>query len=584
MSTQHPTNPYVAGAALREEQGFFGRRDTLGRVERELRNPSTSALVLLGQRRIGKTSLLMRLEHTLPVQTFFPVYFDLQDQAERPLAQVLADLADTAAEKAALDVPSPDAFDDAGRFFQRVFLPRLCQTLGEECRPVFLLDEFDTLNQLNGFGSPEATAARALFPLLRRVMGEDPRPAFVFVVGRRAQDLSLDFTATFKTALVQEVWVLDRASARELVLQAEANHTLGFTDRAVERILSLTSCHPYLTQLLCQRVWERAYELDSDGLPLIDVPAVEAAVCDALVAGGQAMVWIWNGLGPAEKIYAAALAEIAGEAMAARKEHVVEVLEGRAARLRIRDVELAPRDLVKRRVLDLAGDQGHRFTLELFRRWVRENRPLGDVKDELDRVEPVAERLYGVGKDFFGQRQWEKAVRYFQDALAIYPNHFRARLHLGEALLELGQPEAAVVELEKAHALDQDEAGFALARAVAQARAPADVQKLLVDDEQGRAHLGTREVHLSPLEYLVLRYLGERAGRVVSKEALSFAVQACEGHEQASVDAAVYRLRKKLGESGRDPIYLETRRGQGYILHNVTFIPRGDSAGGDPVR
>src|SRR5574341_1529285 len=51
-----PANPYIAGAPLRGEKGFFGRQDTLDWVQQELRNPQTNALVLFGQRRIGKTA------------------------------------------------------------------------------------------------------------------------------------------------------------------------------------------------------------------------------------------------------------------------------------------------------------------------------------------------------------------------------------------------------------------------------------------------------------------------------------------------------------------------------------------------
>lgn len=570
----HPTNPYVAGAAVRGERGFFGRRDILRWVERELRNATTSALVLFGPRRIGKTSLLLQLRRVLPCERFLAVYFDLQDQAARPLAQVLADLADTASEMAGLPPPDPDAFDDAGRFFCRGFLPRLYQAVGAERRPVFLLDEFDALERGEDEGLPETAAARALFPTLRRLMAEDPRPAFVFVVGRQAADLTLDFTATFKTALVKEVWVLDQESARALVLQAEDNGTLRFTNQAVGRILSLSGQHPYLTQLLCQRIWERAYAEEPSAPPKVGVRDVEAAVPDTLMAGDQALAWLWDGLSPAEKIYAAALSELVGEGEAAPQERVVQMLAARAARLHTRDVEQAPRDLIKRRVLDAAGAQEHCFALELFRRWVRENRPLQRVKDEADRIAPVADRLYEVGMDFFRRQKWEAAARYFRDALEAYPRHFRARLHLGEALLELGQTEAALAELREAHALDPEEARFVLARAAAQTGGGWDASPLLIDDNQNRVYLSGREVALSQFEYLVLRILGQHVGQVVSKEALMAALRAEGEYSQASVEAAVYRIRKKLGDDGRSPRYLETRRGQGYVLRQAAYVPR----------
>jgi hypothetical protein len=367
-----PINPYVAGAPLRGGRGFFGRQDTLDWVARELHNPATNALVLFGQRRIGKTTLLLQLQRTLPTEAFLPVYFDLQDQATRPLGQVLADLADTVTERADLESPDSDAFDDRGHFFIREFLPHLYHALAESRRSVFLLDEFDVLGQAAEAGLLATVADKALFPFLRQVMTEDPRPAFVFAVGRRAEDLSLDFTATFKASLVREIWVLDRESAEALVRQAEANGTLCFTDHAVARILSLTSCHPYLTQLLCQRVWERAYAGNPTRPPLIDLPEVEAAVPDALEVGDQALVWVWDGLSSAEKIYAAALAEAADEGETISEDSVIQVLAAHADRLHTREVELAPRDLVKRRVLEVAGERGYRFAVELFRRWVRQ--------------------------------------------------------------------------------------------------------------------------------------------------------------------------------------------------------------------
>lgn len=567
----YPINPYVAGTVLRGERGFFGRQDTLRWVAQELQNPASNALVLIGQRRIGKTSLLMQLQRTLPDDRFLPVYFDLQDQSVRPLAQVLADLADTVAERAKLESPDPDTFDDAGHHFLRAFLPRVHRALGNDRRLVLLLDEFDVLDRIRAADLPDTAAAHTLLPLVRRVIGTDTRLAFIFAVGRRAEDLSLDFTATFRTSLVREIWVLDRASAESLVRQAETNGTLRFSAGAVAHVLDLTSGHPYLTQLLCQRVWERAYRTGPTAVPRIGKRDVEAAVPDALAVGEQAMIWVWNGLTPAERVYAAALAGLLEAGQGTSVESVLEALSGCAARLLTREVELAPRDLVQRRVLAPIEAGGHRFAVELFRRWVCQNRPLRDVKEELDRIEPAADRLYQMGRDFFKRREWDSAIRYFRDALAAYPNHFRARLQLGEALLELGESEEAVAELRQAYALDQDVAKFALARALARSRAPSEAPPLLVDDDQQQVSRGTEQIHLSSLEYVVLRELARADGAIAGKEQLSRAAQLA-GHSGASIDAAIYRLRKKLGDSARSPTYLETRRGKGYILHHAALV------------
>ncbi len=537
------SNPYIAGAPLRGEKGFFGRQDILEWVSRELKNPQTNALVLFGQRRIGKTTLLLQLARTLPPKQFLPIYFDLQDQATRPLGQALADLADSICEKVGIEFPAAENFDDQGRYFQREFLPQIYQLIGDARRPVFLLDEFDVLDRSAEAELDESATAKALFPLLRRLMTVDPLPAFVFVVGRRAEDLSLDFNATFKASLVREVWVLDPSSAEALVRQAEVNGTLEFTPAAVERALSLTDRHPYLTQLICQRIWENAYAENPSKTPVIDQAQVDAAVASALEAGNQALDWLWSGLNPAEKIYAAALAEIAAENEPIPEDHITRVLAEHASRLRTREVELAPRDLVKRHVLEARDDHSYAFAIELFRRWVRQNKPLHIVKDEIDRLDPIADRLFGIGIGFFNRRQWDQAIRYFQDALNLNPRHFRARLYLGESLLELGRVDEALVALDQAFDLDQVEARLPLARA----RISRGLALEQAGDEAAALAMYESVLAISPLEVQakdrVAAIWRQRGRTAEQKENLTAALDA---YRKAGYQEGILRIEKTL--------------------------------------
>ena len=73
-------------------------------------------------------------------------------------------------------------------------------------------------------------------------------------------------------------------------------------------------------------------------------------------------------------------------------------------------------------------------------------------------------------------------------------SHFRARLYLGEALLELGQVAEAVTELELAYKMDQDEASLAWSRAlVSQAQL-----QLQAGDEEGALFACGRALQISP--------------------------------------------------------------------------------------
>lgn len=557
-----PVNPYVAGRPLKEESGFFGRADTVKWVTQELLNATTNALVLFGQRRIGKTTLLLHLERILARSDFFPVYFDLQDLATRPLDQVLLDLADAITERLGLDLPDFGTIDERGSFFRRSFLPHLYGALTKGCRPVLLLDEFDVLHQTEAEKLPENVANRALFPFLRSLMNEEPRLAFVFAVGRRAEDLSTNFTSIFKGALVREMWVLDEESATSLILQAQNNGTLNFTEQAVQRILSLTGRHPYITQLLCQRVWERAHMQDSAPSPNISPAEVEGAVSDALEVGKSALLWLWQGLNPAERVYAAALAQAAGEDHEIISEdEVIRVLGRHAGRLRAQKVELAPRELVKRRVLEACGDRDYRFAVEIFRRWVRRYQPLHNVKDELDQVYPLADELFNIGQRFSDEGDWEKAVGYFTDALETDPRHFQAYIQLGEAFLVLGRVKEALAKFRTAYELDPKEARFPLARGlVTQAKELRDAgdedgaltacsQALEVSPREEAAHQiremiwirrGNAALEQGNLETALAAY--QQAGAAGWEDALGYAREALES------DPLLFRIRFYLGE------------------------------------
>jgi hypothetical protein len=204
------------------------------------------------------------------------------------------------------------------------------------------------------------TAAKALLPILRRLMSDNPWPAFVFIIGKGAEELSKDFSAIFKSALVKELWTLERKSALELIHQAIIDGTLQFTEQAVERILTLTNCHPYLTQLLCWHIWERAYSAKPTTAPLIDMLDIEEAYASALKSGEPALLWWWEGLSSAEKVYAAALAGMATLNVTVPSERMTQVLAAHAVPLRKHLVDSASRALVKRRVLEVTEEEEYR--------------------------------------------------------------------------------------------------------------------------------------------------------------------------------------------------------------------------------
>jgi hypothetical protein len=97
MAAMYARNPYVVGDPVGDSPAFVGRADVLRAVLRVLRHERQNAIVLYGQRHIGKTSILQQLAARLPEEgAFCPVDFALQNKADWPLGRVLPGLARTA--------------------------------------------------------------------------------------------------------------------------------------------------------------------------------------------------------------------------------------------------------------------------------------------------------------------------------------------------------------------------------------------------------------------------------------------------------------------------------------------------------
>ena len=90
--TRIPLCPFNAGSAVGGTPAFVGREDLMKRFVRTLASKD-QLLVIRGQRRIGKTSILDQLVCTLPTQGYAVVKLDLQDKAAGSMARVLEPLA-----------------------------------------------------------------------------------------------------------------------------------------------------------------------------------------------------------------------------------------------------------------------------------------------------------------------------------------------------------------------------------------------------------------------------------------------------------------------------------------------------------
>jgi len=198
-------NPYITDNPVGTHTTFIERTHILREIMLVLRHAKKNALVLYGQRCIGKTSLLQHLKTYLPTQgDYYPIYFDLQDKASLTLAQIITELAKSIANT--LNQAEPDLEEQPEAVFQDSWLPKLIDYDSQHLK-------------------------------------------FIFTGGRNIDDLDPITISLFRgIPPTKRLSLLNQTETTKLVRLSEANNSLNWPDEAVECVWQYTHGHPYLTQ------------------------------------------------------------------------------------------------------------------------------------------------------------------------------------------------------------------------------------------------------------------------------------------------------------------------------------------------
>jgi len=361
---------YVAGPPLTPESGrlFVGRQDVFRRVEELWRNPLQKvSIVLHGQRRMGKTSILYHLEQGLG-PGYVTVLADLQGILSDPLRPVRSDadlwqaLAHAVARRlreAGISVrPRPDEpFED--------FLDRLAPHLGDRCL-VLMLDEFEKLEQK----MDEGVVSRAFLEHLRYLM-QHRREFLVLLAGHHTlrERLARYWGPLMGVARPESVNYLDKDSARRLITDPWDGFRLQYTKEGIRRLMETTGCQPMLLQLACssviRQINQRMRREGYDDYPTARLEEIEAAL-DQLLKAGETYyfdaVWDW-------------LTEEQQAALEWLARAYQEGGQGWVDRQAVPDLDEGTlQALVERELLEREDDR-YRFRVELLRQWVA-RRPL----------------------------------------------------------------------------------------------------------------------------------------------------------------------------------------------------------------
>jgi len=309
-------SPYVCGDPVRPERNdvFFGREELLEQIRRQVVQ-SGNVVLLEGNRRSGKSSILWHLEGTNAVPGWLGVYCSLQgaegskEGVGVPTVEVFREMAKSIAKSMqTLDdqTPLPDgtvlppgkklgiakacregigetsSFSDF-RDYVEVVLESLAK---HDLGLLLMLDEFDKLQEGidSGVTSPQVPEN------IRFLVQTYTRFCAILTGSRRLKRLREEYwSALYGLGTRFGVAALPAEYARRLVTEPVKGR-LTYSREAVERAIFLTSGQPYLLQCLCNRVFDMSAQLKTRSvtLDLVDQAG------NALVEDNEHFASLWD--------------------------------------------------------------------------------------------------------------------------------------------------------------------------------------------------------------------------------------------------------------------------------------------------
>jgi hypothetical protein len=388
--TDHPAapaaNPFRPQQPATDPTRFFGRESVFAFIrERLVTGNNAHAPALIGQRGIGKTSVLLQIPYHLEPRYLF-AYIDLADiDHEEPAALIFAliDATRAALEAAEIetgrlpplpeDMGVPGNRDGLWAWFAGEYLEAALTTLQRVWRLLFLFDNTGALLDAIERGEMPVEVGAALSAL----MADDDRLDMLFAVDTLDEHRLESFAPLSDPMLHRRFGMLNEVAAANLT-RTPAAALYEVSEEAVLGIQAITGGHPYLLHVVNRLIWAQAAAHPPASRSHITLTEVRAAIPDAIRDADPVLRQLWEDATTNEQIVLTALTELTAET----GEEAIRPEQIRAWALREHDHPLDDTALVAtvrrldyRDVIRAESDGRITFVAGLFYQWL--HRQLG---------------------------------------------------------------------------------------------------------------------------------------------------------------------------------------------------------------
>ena len=446
-------NPFNTGSPATPEL-FFGRNDIIQDIYLFLENPSQNTFFINGQRRMGKTSLLRKLQYLITKKGFTPIYYDLQNKAEDTLHEVLLDLMQTINIELdnSFDI-NPDKVDNAIKYFETVFLNGI---LSKKIKIVILFDEFDVLGDKKTILKDNKTKNLAyvrFVPHLHDLICKNLPIKFIFAIGRSIDDLADYYGPIKKFAQVRKLSFFSYEESKGLINKLTKEKII-YPEQTIQKVHKITNGYPFFLQCLCSFLFDKAIEKNENVIRLDDVNKYLIPTMKKYSGG---LNWFWEAFRPEEKVYIFVIAKLIEDNTAATEQSIIDKCKNY-------EIQTSSPEYIK--VLDklirtgvIKKNKSYYITVPIIQIWIAKEHTVERIKSEALKVDKVAQDYFNIGKVLFEEQNYEEAIEPLKNVLKRVPDNFEAQFYLAHALNNCSkdQDEDLIIsEFEKAYAMNNN--------------------------------------------------------------------------------------------------------------------------------
>jgi len=255
-------NPFTYGNPISDPHRFVGRDREVEQIFGRLRNEEFESSSLVGDRRIGKTSLFnyladprVRAQHSLLPEQYVFVYADLQmvDETMGPVRLwhwLLKLMRQRCKDKGVAEFVAALEQDERLDTFALDELFEQVDDKGQHV--VFLLDEFEHITSNGNFGPDFYYGLRSLVI----------HHQLALVTSSRRELIELCHSEAIKSSPFFNIFaninlgLFSQADADRLIHQSLSRTEVQFSEREIKEVFDLAGLHPYFLQAACWVLYE----------------------------------------------------------------------------------------------------------------------------------------------------------------------------------------------------------------------------------------------------------------------------------------------------------------------------------------